>query len=165
MDDDVFILDSVDDALANFQEHNLVFAPDADYSEAYLAVWGRPQNKREPLRTGRLNTGLYWLRNSHDPRQLAAVMLRVPPLREPAWQWDQGFVATQFAHESSFQLPTQRYFYPYFDGLPSGILGYDYAHNPCEFASIHFGGLAEKPSDTVALMLAPDILGRHTYIR
>lgn len=71
-------------------------------------------------------------------------------------------MATQYAHESFYQLPTQRYFYPYFDGLPGGILGCDYAHNPCEFASMHFGGLAEKPSETVALMLAPHILGRYT---
>jgi hypothetical protein len=40
------------------------------------------------------------------------------------------------------------------------MLGYDYAANPCGFASVHFGGLAEKPTDSVARLLAADILGR-----
>jgi hypothetical protein len=44
------------------------------------------------------------------------------------------------------------------DGLPGGILGYDYRNNPCGFRAIHFGGLPEKPSDAVALVLADDIL-------
>lgn len=165
MDDDVFILDSVGDALAVFQTHNLVFAPDADYGQDYLAAWGWPQNSRESLHTGRLNGGLYWLRNSHDPRQLAAAMFRVSPRREPTWQWEQSFLAVQYAQEPFVQLPTWRYFYPYFDGLPGGIIGYDYASNPCGFASIHYGGLAEKPSDMGSLMLATDILNRHTNAR
>lgn len=161
MDDDVFILSPVEDALAMFREHNLVFAPDADYSRDYLATWGGQSGRHGSLRTGRINTGLYWLRNSRDPRHLAATMLRVSPSHEPAWQWDQGFLATQFADEPCFQLSTRRYFYPYFDGLPGGMVGYDYASNPCSFASIHYGGLAEKPSDMVSLMLASDILNRH----
>ncbi len=161
MDDDVFILDAVDDALIAFHKHNLVFAPDADYSNDYLAAWG----SQGPLPTGQLNTGLYWLRNTHDTSQLVRDLLRVSPLREPKWQWDQGFLAIQYRHEPCYQLPTQRYFYPYFDGLPGGILGYDYANNPCSFACIHFGGLAEKPSDTVALLLAPSILDRHFNLK
>ncbi len=160
MDDDIFILENVTDALHAFQQHNLVFAPDVDYSDAYLATWGSHNQCRAPLRTGTLNTGLYWLRNALDPRMLAAQILRVPLNRMPGWQWEQGFMATQFAYESVFQLPSQRYFYPYCDGLPGGMLGYDYAHNPCGFVSIHFGGLAEKPSDQVAHVLAPEILGR-----
>jgi len=165
MDDDVFILDSVDDALAVFQTHNLVFAPDGDYSQDYLAAWGWPQNSRESLDTGRLNAGLYWLRNSHDLRHLAAAMFRVSPRREPTWQWEQSFLAVQYVNEPFVQLPTRRYFYPYFDGLPGGMIGYDYASNPCGFASIHYGGLVEKPSDIVSLMLAADILKRHASAR
>ena len=66
--------------------------------------------------------------------------------------------AALFAGDRTLELSTQRYFYPLFDGLPGGILGYDYARNPCGFASVHFGGLVEKPGDTVALFLAPEIL-------
>jgi hypothetical protein len=161
MDDDVFILDPVEDGLNAFQQHNLVFAPDADYGADYLAAWGTNRPRNERLRTGTLNAGLYWLRNSHDLRMLAAEMLRVPPTHQPNWQWEQGFIATQYENESFCALPPQRYFYPYFDGLPGGMLGYDYARNPCGFVSIHFGGLAEKPSNDVALMLVHEILGRN----
>jgi len=97
-------------------------------------------------------------------RDLAAAMLRVHASRQPAWQWEQGFIATQFADEAVCELPTQRYFYPYFDGLPGGMLGYDYARNPCGFASIHFGCLIEKPSDCMAQLLAPAILGRRAHV-
>ena len=161
IDDDLFILDRIDDALIAFREHNLVFAADVNYGEAYLNTWGR-EGRPQPLSSGRLNAGLYWLRNTHDPRQIAAAMLG---MREPLWFWEQGFLAIEFAHESLVQLPSQRYFYPYCDGLPGGIVGYDYACNPCGFASVHFGGLAEKPSDSVSLLLAPNILGRFTRVR
>jgi hypothetical protein len=157
MDDDVFVLDTVNDALAAFQVNALVFSPDADYSADYLAIWGRRAGC-----IGRLNTGLYWLRNRRDPTELAAHILSVPSRNKPIWQWEQGFLATQYAGEMFCQLPSQRYFYPYFDGLPGGIHGYDYATNPCGFSTIHFGGLAEKPGDIIALMLAPAILGRRT---
>ncbi len=161
IDDDLFILDRVDDALAAFREHNLLFAADVDYGESYLYTWGR-EGRPQPLPTGRLNGGLYWLRNTHDPQQIAAAMLRV---REPVWYWQQGFLAIEYAHEPFVQLRSQRYFYPYCDGLPGGIVGYDYACNPCGFASIHFGGLAEKPSDAVSLMLAPGILSRYAQLQ
>ena len=69
-------------------------------------------------------------------------------------------MACQYADDSVRELPAVRYFYPYFDGLPGGLLNYDYALNPCGFVSIHFGGLAEKPSDQAALILAPEILER-----
>ncbi len=59
------------------------------------------------------------------------------------------------------QLPSQRYFYPAFDGLPGGLLGYDYAGNPCGFVTIHFGAHFQKPSDSESLLLANQILGRH----
>lgn len=159
MDDDVFILGRIDEALRAFQKCNLVFAPDADYSADYLAAWGWMCGKDRPLRTGTINTGLYCLRNVIEPRKLAAEILRGPATGLPGWQWEQGFMACQYADESVCALPAVRYFYPYFDGLPGGLLNYDYALNPCGFVSIHFGGLAEKPSDTAALILAPEILG------
>jgi hypothetical protein len=162
IDDDVFILDRVSDALDAFGRSDLVFAPDADYGRAYARIWGWLHGVREPMATGTLNTGLYWLRNTRDPGGLAADLLRVPPDAAPAWQWEQGFLATQFAHARVTPLPGQRYFYPCIDGLPGGMLGYDYAGNPCGFVSVHFGGLAEKPSDAVAQILAPQVLGRAT---
>jgi hypothetical protein len=158
MDDDVFVLDAMDDALSAFRGNNLVFSPDADYSAAYAAVWGLDGGNC----IGRLNTGLYWLRNKQEQRDIASNLLRVPLNRVPVWQWEQGFLATRYARETHYQLPSQRYFYPYFDGLPGGILGYDYAANPCGFATIHFGGLAEKPDDISALALAPSLLARRT---
>lgn len=160
MDDDVFILDHVGEGLEAFRHCDLVFAPDDDYSADYAAAWGA-EGRDLPWRTGRFNAGLYWLRRVHDPHRLAAAMLRVSPAREPTWQWEQGFLASQYAHTRPCQLSTQRYFYPYFDGLPGGVLGYDYAGNPCGFASIHFGGLAEKPGDAAARLLTPFILERN----
>ncbi|QBD76921.1 hypothetical protein EPA93_13265 [Ktedonosporobacter rubrisoli] len=162
MDDDVFVLDPLDDALAAFEKHNLVFVADQDHSKEYLDVWGRQPGQLDGLSTGCINTGLYWLRNLRDPRELAASMLTVSPLSRSSWQmrylWDQGFVARQFAHEAVYQLPSQRYFYPYLDGLPGGMLGYDYAQNPCGFACIHFGAV-DKPTDEVALLLTQALLG------
>jgi hypothetical protein len=76
--------------------------------------------------------------------------------------WEQGFFAALFAGDPTLELPTQRYFYPLFDGLPGGIMDYDYASNPCGFASVHFGGLVEKPGDTAALALAAEILNGAT---
>jgi hypothetical protein len=58
-------------------------------------------------------------------------------------------------------LPTQRYFVPFFDGLPGGLQGYDWRTNPCEFACVHFGGPAPKPGDLEAGSLFHEILGRH----
>lgn len=158
MDDDVVILDDVADALAAFQRNDLVFAPDTDHGRTYLATWGWMHGDRGPLRTGTFNAGLYWLRASHDPRKIAVQALRVRP--GAAFVWEQGFIANLYAHGSAQALPTQRYFYPLFDGMPGGPLGYDYGGNPCGFASVHFGGLAEKPSDVAMRDLAPDILGR-----
>lgn len=40
MDDDVFVLDTVNDALAAFRLNALVFSPDADYGADYVAIWG-----------------------------------------------------------------------------------------------------------------------------
>jgi hypothetical protein len=160
MDDDVFILDHTHDALAAFQEHDLVFAPDTDHSDEYGATWEPVLERRDPLPTGRFNAGLYWLRNRHDPHMVADYALQIDPDRKSEYAWEQGLIARLCADGSSLELPTQRYFYPLFDGLPGGLLGYDYASNPCGFSSVHFGGLREKPSDAVALLLAPEILGR-----
>jgi hypothetical protein len=54
MDDDIVILDGVDGTLKAFQQHSLVFAQNADYSAAYLAVWGSEGRRQEPLPTGTL---------------------------------------------------------------------------------------------------------------
>jgi hypothetical protein len=163
MDDDVFILDRTGDALEAFGACDLVFAPDADYSEPYSNAWHWLHGRNGGLPTGRLNTGLYWLRHARDPRRLAAELLETPPGSRsmPDWLWEQGFLASQFAGDRVHALDSRRYFYPYFDGLPGGPLGYDYAGNPCGFVSIHFGGLAEKPGDDAALALAPELLGRN----
>lgn len=158
MDDDVVILDTVELGLAAFRNHPLVYAPDADYSAAYCGIWGGVATQC----IGRINTGLFWLRNTRDLRRTAAAMAQVAPQRAPLWQWEQGFVATYFADEPHCGLPGQRYFYPFCDGLPGGIAAYDYANNPCGFVSIHFGGLAEKPTDAEMLKLAPLILACHT---
>lgn len=159
MDDDVFILAPIREALERFENHELVYQADADYGDEYLKMWGRLYSGEGGLPTGRINTGLFLLRHKEDPRRLAAEMRRLAPETGRAWLWEQGFFACQFGAGKTFQLPLQRYFYPYFDGLPGGILGYDYARNPCGFVSVHFGGLANKPSDAAALVLAPEILG------
>ena len=161
IDDDVFILDRVDDALAAFQRCDLVFAQDTDHGRAYLATWSRVYGRLQAMHTGRFNAGLYWIRNSNDPRIIANLALQSRPGATVSYVWEQGFIATLYTHKNTCPLPTQRYFYPLFDGLPGGMLGYDYALNPCGFASVHFGGLAEKPSDDVAIHLAPDILSRY----
>lgn len=160
MDDDVFILDRISEALGALEKCDLVFAPDADYGEDYLAAWGWLCGKIEALPTASINTGVYGLRNRHDPQKIASSLMKVAVDRLPGWMWEQGFMACLYGAEAVYELPSQRYFYPYFDGLPGGVLSYDYAANPCGFASVHFGGLAEKPSDATALALAPEVLGR-----
>jgi hypothetical protein len=40
------------------------------------------------------------------------------------------------------------------------LYGYDYANNPCGYAAVHYGGLAEKPSDAFALQVLSDVLER-----
>jgi hypothetical protein len=161
MDDDIFILDSVSDAIAEFQTCDLVYAPDADYADSYRSIW-RLNRDAHPLPTSNMNTGLYWLRNKHDPREIAERLLTSARISAPSWLWEQGFMAVEYARDSVCALPPQRYFYPYFDGLPGSIAGYDYATNPCGFASVHFGGLAEKPSDALSRMLAAQVLKRRT---
>jgi hypothetical protein len=160
MDDDVFVLDDLDDALRAFERHDLVFAPDMDHSSVYLAHWGEVKELSAPWRTGKFNAGLYWMRSSRDPRALAIQALRLRPEDLSSFIWEQGLIASVYALKNVFQLPSQRYFFALFDGLPGGKLGYDYALNPCEFAMIHFGGLFNKPTDAETLLLAADVLGR-----
>jgi hypothetical protein len=159
MDDDIFILKPVTDALTASKDNDLVYAPDADYSREYLAIWDA-HAKSVRLPTGNINTGLYWLRNRHQPAEIAARLLSRPASHAPAWLWEQGFMAVEYAEDSAFALSAKRYFYPYFDGLPEGPAGYDYGANPCDFTSLHFGGLASKPACAEARMLAPLLLNR-----
>jgi hypothetical protein len=158
VDDDVFVLDRMDDALALFKAHELVYQADWDHGGNYLRIW-RPSGTT-PLATGNINTGMYFVRNIRDRTAQALRLARKPPNGHPAWLWEQGFMATEFADAASTALPTQRYFYPIFDGLPGGILGYDWAANPCGFTTAHFGGLRQKPSEDDARALAAGILCR-----
>ncbi len=157
MDDDVFILDQLDDALAAFQKNDLVFMPDRDLGEDFSRTWGI---QARHFNTRKFNAGLYWLRQVHDARSIAYQALWGTPLPHEAYNWEQGLIALQYAQRNTLELPGQRYFYPLFDGLPGGMLGYDYALNPCGFASIHFGGLSEKPSDGVAVHILLQLLKR-----
>lgn len=159
MDDDMFIVDRLKDALEAFKTHDLVYAPDADYSHDYAGIWGASGQKKQ-IPTGNINTGLYWLRNKHKRERIAARLLAVPAGSAPSWQWEQGFMAHEYSGDAVYALSEHRYFYPYFDGLPGGPTGYDFAGNPCGFASVHYGGLAQKPSDAAARMLAAQLLNR-----
>ena len=161
LDDDVFVLDSVADALEAFQNHDLVFGPDFDHGGEYMATWGRVLGISGHLSTGNFNAGLYWCRQHLDPRQVAAYMLRVSPASRPNFYWEQGFIAAAYARRAHMALPSQRYLFPLCDGLPGGLLGYDFRRNPCGFASIHYGGLGQKPSDDFMDQLVPELLWRH----
>jgi hypothetical protein len=158
MDDDVVILDSLDDALEAFTSAELVYSPDQDLGHGYVATWGRLLGHTGPLPTARFNAGLYWIRNVPDARRIGLAAARC---RQPLpFLWEQGLIATAYARRPTFQLPSQRYLFVLFDGLPGGIYGYDYANNPCGFAAVHYGGLAEKPSEGFAAHFVDDILQR-----
>ena len=103
---------------------------------------------------------MLWFRHFADPHRIAHYAMGSQLGAAHPLSWEQGLVATLYAPSNTHQLPYQRYFYPIHEGLPRGLLGYDYAGNPCRFASLHFGGSIEKPGDAVALRLAPQILGR-----
>ncbi len=163
LDDDVFILDDLAEALQAFRTHDLVFSPDQDLRQGYAGTWPGLIKTPADLRTNRFNAGLYWVRNNFDKRWLAEQMLRVVPNPNVPFLWEQGFIAAVFARRATLELPRQRYLFPLFDGLPGGIAGYDYATNPCGFASIHYGGLAEKPSDGLALQLLPALVNRAVF--
>lgn len=95
-----------------------------------------------------------------EPQHLAYQALQVRPRNDAPFCWEQGLIALAYADKHILELPTQRYLFTIFQGLPGGITGYDYKLNPCGFKAIHFGGLFEKPSDGVALQLVSQILGR-----
>jgi hypothetical protein len=161
LDDDVFILDSLDDALAAFRSHDLVYTHDLDYGKYYLLTWKNLQRLPSELSTGRLNAGLFWLRNHYDPHWLAQRMLVGEINLSCCWFWEQGFLAITYADHPTFELPQQRYIHVLFDGLPGDPLGYDYEHNPCGYASIHFAGLRDKPSDGMTLTILKKLLHHH----
>jgi hypothetical protein len=161
LDDDVFILDRMDDALELFLTHDVVYQTDWDHGEHYRNVWRSPVS---PLPTGNINTGICFIRNRHDRRAQAARIAGNSPNGHAGWLWEQGYIAVEFAGDPTAALPTQRYFYPIFDGLPGGLLDYDWALNPCGFATVHFGGLCRKPDDADIRVLAREILGRRRAI-
>jgi hypothetical protein len=158
IDDDVFILESVDDALAAFQSADLVYAPDNDLGDGYRRAW-LGSLCQERLATNRFNAGLYWTRPITEPHAIAQRMLRLQPARVPNYLWEQGLIACLYK-DRGYELPMQKYFFPMLDGLPGGLFGYDYRGNPCGFTCVHFGGLSEKPSDAQCLILMDDVLGR-----
>jgi len=158
MDDDIVILDSLDDALQAFSTAELVYSPDQDLGNGYVATWGRLLGHAGPLSTARFNAGLYWIRNLPDVRRIGLAAARCR--QTMPFFWEQGLIATAYARRPTFQLPSQRYLFVLFDGLPGGIYGYDYASNPCGFAAVHYGGLAEKPSEGFAVHFLEEVLQR-----
>jgi hypothetical protein len=165
MDDDVFVLDAVNDALGFLQRCDAVFTPDTNHGAAYLDVWGglfgNAALSPDRLPTARMNTGLLWLRPVQDSASLAALILQGrQTVGIGAWAWEQGLFANVYAHRQVHQLSSARYLLPLWEGLPRGVLGYDYRNNPCGFAAIHFAGLWNKPSNAAAAWLAPQILER-----
>lgn len=160
MDDDVLILDRVHDALDAFSTHDLVYAPDQDLGDGYLQIWSHAFPNNGTLRTRRFNAGLYWIRNTLGPHGVTRAALVCNASRVPCFLWEQGLIAMAYKDRSSFELSNRRYLFPLFDGLPGGVLGYDYGCNPCGFTAIHYGGLAEKPSDAIITEFVTDVLQR-----
>jgi hypothetical protein len=162
LDDDIFVVDPVDDALRLYEEHMLVYAPDREYLDAYRAV-RHPASHTDPDRPllANMSTGFYLIRNLGDLQAQSNRLLNTSADGHRGCTWEQGFFAWEFAREKTAVLPTQRYFCPLFDGLPGGLRGYDWQSNPCQFAFVHFGGPAPKPTDDDAGALVHDILGRH----
>jgi hypothetical protein len=166
MDDDLFILKSVTGAQELFREHDFVFVPEIDNAAHYRPIWSDVFPDVPLTRTARLNAALCWLRMKKDRKTAADLMMRGLgrldglPKVEAAWSWEQGFYAHLFANDPVLELRSEPYWYPFFCGLPGGMLGYDYANNPCGFTMVHFGGDVPKPTDGEALQLMPQILGR-----
>jgi len=160
MDDDIIVLGSLADGLAAFRESEMVFGPDVDHEALYLSIWGGVFGRPALPATAAMNTGFYWLRNPFDPSQVAERMLAGARQTSAQWAWEQGLFAHLFHGRPTTRLPSQRYFYPFIDGLPGGVEGYDYAANPCGFATVHFGGPVHKPRDKTLLPLVPQILSR-----
>jgi hypothetical protein len=162
LDDDIFVLDRLDDALRLYERHNFVYAPDCDRPGCHATI-RHPVRDEHPdqLPLPNVTTGLYLLRNHGDLKAQSERLLSTPPDEHRSYVWEQGFFAWEFARDTTAALSSQRYFVPLYDGLPGGLHGYDWHTNPCEFACVHFGGLAPKPSGEDAGALLHDILGRH----
>jgi hypothetical protein len=159
IDDDVFVLDRIDDALRLFDVHAMVYAPDGDDVDGYRAL-GYPQRPGvpEPRLLRNMGTGFYLLDNRGDLRAQSERLLATPVDGHPSRFWEHGFFAWEFGNESAAVLPSQRYFVPCIDGLPGGFHGYDWRRNPCEFACVHFRGEAPKPGDEEAAAVFHDVL-------
>jgi hypothetical protein len=175
LDDDVFVLDKVSDALQAFTTHDYVFPTEGEFGSDYYRLWNKVLPRPWPIGTGAANVGLSWQRQAHDRKSVAAAMVEVSPDRARAagefsdrrvWLWEQGLINMLYANRPFWSLPTQRYPYIHMDGLPGGMLGYDYANNPCRLAVVHCaGGWFARPSDLVSLALAPHILSRNVSPR
>ena len=159
MDDDVLVVDRVDDALEAFQSHDLVFIPDMDYGDCHHRTWSRVFGRSTVTPGGTFNAGLFWCRGVHDRRWMAERMRRVRGENCIGACWDQGFIATAYADRPMHGLEANRHFYPVFEGMPGGILGYDWAANPCGFRSVHWGGIPNKPDDAAMRYIGPQVLG------
>jgi hypothetical protein len=155
LDDDVFVLGPMSDALELYQTHDLVYSPDDNNDSLYRSIWC--PDRTEPLQAGDVNSGLYFGRADNDRKASVSRLLAASPDGQPGWAWEQGFLAFEFAGRATAALPGQRYFAPRDDGLPGGLLGYDWYRNPCEFATVHFLGPI-KPDDRVAAVLLQDVL-------
>jgi hypothetical protein len=160
MDDDIFVLNPVDDALEMLRTRDFVFAPDANYADNYKRTWGGVFGHYAIESTESLNTGLYWIRRLHEPAHIAKLLVGGAATMADACTWEQGFFAYLYADRAVHRLSPQSYFYPLFDGLPGGICGYDYALNPCGFSTVHFGGPVRKPADAMIGQITDQILGR-----
>jgi len=154
------VLDRVEDALEAFSRCELVYIPDQDLTEGYNRTWAFHFGRHLPLRTARFNAGLYWIRDVPEAGRIVRAALDTPVRLTTPFDWEQGLIALAYADRPTHELPSQRYFYPLFDGLPGGMLGYDYRRNPCGFTTLHYGGLAEKPSEAATIQLLSDILDR-----
>jgi hypothetical protein len=163
LDDDIVILDSCNDALEAFASHDLVYTPDQDMGSGYLGQWGHVFGCSAPLPTARFNAGLYWIRDRLDKRRLAAQAVRGRSCSNPC-DWEQGLIAVSYARQRTHSLHPARYLFVLLTGLPGGILGYDYANNPCGFASVHYGGMRHKPTDAAAVEVARQILERRRNV-
>ncbi|HEX5705844.1 MAG TPA: hypothetical protein VFX96_01010, partial [Pyrinomonadaceae bacterium] len=105
MDDDVFVLERMDDALEAFREHELVYTPDINHSDEYLQRWGWLHGRLgEPLPTADFNAGLYLMRHRFDARQIARQTARVRPQYCTPYAWEQGYIANLFAAARTFSL-------------------------------------------------------------
>jgi hypothetical protein len=165
MDDDLFVLESVSGAQALSRDHAFVFVPENDNANLYRSIWGEEFEGRPLTKTARVNTALCWLNMRKDRTEVAARMVRGLDKLEHKWAWEQGFYAHLFAGDDVHELPAASWWYPFFRGLPGGMMGYDYANNPCGFTMVHFGGDVDKPSDGEALQLMHQILGRSARLQ